>query len=30
MANWGPIRFPDYSISQYAQPKQRFSFVVLY
>lgn len=30
MANWGPIRFPDYSISQYAQPKQRFSFIVLY
>lgn len=30
MGNWGPIRFPDYSISQFAQPKQNFSFVVLY
>lgn len=30
MGTWGPIRFPDYSISQFAQPKQNFSFVVLY
>ncbi len=30
MANWGPIRFPDYSISQFAQPKQKFSFIALY
>ncbi len=30
MQNWGPVRFPDYTVGQYAQPKQRFSFVVLY
>ena len=30
MAQWGPIRFPDYSLSQYQQPKQQHQFVVLY
>ncbi len=30
MQNWGPVRFPDYSVGQFAQPKQRFSFIVLY
>ena len=28
--SWGPIRFPDYSLSQFQQPKQNHSFVVLY
>lgn len=30
MSNWGPVRFPDYAIQQFQQPKQRFSFIVLY
>lgn len=30
MANWGPVRFPDYTVQQFQQPKQKFSFVTLF
>ncbi len=30
MSNWGPVRFPNYSLLSFTQPKYTNSFVVLY